>query len=449
MQRFIFCFLFITFFQSCFSQNLFTLQRNLTRSTGINFGQVVVANANYLMVGSPGENINSGAVYVYFINAGSYSIQNTFKGTAAFAYFGSMLSIYGTNFVVGAYGDANFRGSVYVYSLSSSTWSLSQILTASDGEPRDHFGFSVAVSGSWMAVGANKKEGSNGVVYIFQNNGTFWNQQAEIFSPYANSSEFGYSLALFKSNILAVGAPYTGSGQVGIYILSGNNWILQQNLTNDAVVDAEFGYHIASDGTSIAVVAYQDAVGNQTFVGSVFVYSNNGTQFNLQNKLYPTSYSSYYDIGDSISIFRDTVIVGCLSQESIYSFHFNGYSWSQSQILMSDDYTNSIDFGISAFLDVDTLYVGDDLYRNADGSFGIVYVFTRSQVTTAMQTTQQQTTQQQTTAVQTSAMQTTLFKTTELQTTETRTTRSNTVSSGVMNIPSFFFFALLILLLLK
>jgi len=73
------------------------------------------------------------------------------------AYFGWSLSISGTTAAVGAmdgYVDGSQEGTAYVFNLGGGAWSQTAELTASDGALDDEFGFSVAVSGSVVIVGA-------------------------------------------------------------------------------------------------------------------------------------------------------------------------------------------------------------------------------------------------------------------------------------------------------
>lgn len=72
--------------------------------------------------------------------------------------FGYSVAIDGDTIVVGArYDDdkGSNSGSVYVFGWNggTSSWSQQQKLTASDGASSDYFGFSVAISGDVIVVG--------------------------------------------------------------------------------------------------------------------------------------------------------------------------------------------------------------------------------------------------------------------------------------------------------
>ncbi len=81
---------------------------------------------------------------------------------------------------------------------------------ASDGQAGDHFGFSVAISGSTVVVGADAADGSatdQGATYVFVRSGTSWNQQAKLTAD-DNGSLGGFGLGVALSGDTAlVGAP--------------------------------------------------------------------------------------------------------------------------------------------------------------------------------------------------------------------------------------------------
>src|SRR5205809_40256 len=84
-------------------------------------------------------------------------------------------------------------GAVYVFVRRGTNWSQQAYLKASNTDAFDYFGFSVAISGDTIVVGApyeasnatgvNGNESDNsapqaGAAYVFVRNGTNWAQQA-------------------------------------------------------------------------------------------------------------------------------------------------------------------------------------------------------------------------------------------------------------------------------
>ena len=88
--------------------------------------------------------------------------------------FGVSVSIQGDLALVGAYANylGTSSGAVYLYRFNGSSWNEEEKLTARDGEARDYFGISVALSENNAVIGANADDDqgiNSGSVYIYQN----------------------------------------------------------------------------------------------------------------------------------------------------------------------------------------------------------------------------------------------------------------------------------------
>ncbi|MDH5694411.1 MAG: FG-GAP repeat protein, partial [Gammaproteobacteria bacterium] len=102
-------------------------------------------------------------------------------------------------------------GAVYVFTRSNGVWSLQAYLKASNADADDGFGWSVALSGDALVVGALLEDGDAsstaaipndnapgaGAVYVFTRTGTSWSQQAYLKASNAGTGDgFGRSVAL-------------------------------------------------------------------------------------------------------------------------------------------------------------------------------------------------------------------------------------------------------------
>jgi len=163
-----------------------------------------------------------GTAYVFVRSGTTWSEQQklTAGDGAAGDTFGSRVAVSGDTAVVGALFDdvgANSnQGSACVFVRSGTTWSEQQKLTASDGVATDFFGCSVALSGDTAVVGADCDDvGANtdqGSAYVFTRSGTTWSQQAQLAAvDGAAGDTFGFSVAL-SGDTVAVGAPYHDVG---------------------------------------------------------------------------------------------------------------------------------------------------------------------------------------------------------------------------------------------
>lgn len=390
--------LFLFFFLQAWSQTVYFQeieQENLIQLNGYKFGVSVATFGNYVVVGSSGEvaGTNTGAAYVYLYDGGLFVLQQKLASgdNLSNQYFGFDVDVdgsdtgIGTHVVVGAYGGLRNHGSVYIYSTNGATWSLMQKIMALDSVPGNRFGFALALNGNLLAVGAPGMNGNIGVVYIFNYTGTSWIQQTEIFSPnYFPLVQFGYSID-FAGNTLVVGAPCVGCshatvGYAFVYTLSGSTF-MPQALSTDAVGRAQFGFAVATDGNTVVVSANQDNINNEP-LGSVFVYTNNGTYWNLLTKIVQPGAST---LGDAVTVYENTIVVGSVRQKSAYIFTLNGNSWSQYQEVIS---TVCGSFGNALVLDQNALYVGDFAFGTNIYTYdnGMVHVFTQSLVMPGLQT---------------------------------------------------------------
>ena len=123
-----------------------------------------------------GSDFDQGAVYVFNRQGGSWVEEQklTLGDDVGFGdFFGWSVAISDSTIVVGVPFETingnNTAGAAYVFNRQGADWAMTQKLTPSDGEADDFFGFSIAVSGSTVVVGA--ENGGNigqGSVYIFK-----------------------------------------------------------------------------------------------------------------------------------------------------------------------------------------------------------------------------------------------------------------------------------------
>ncbi len=184
----------------------------------------------------PSTDFNSGAVYVFVRNGGTWSQQAYLKAsnTDAWDQFGASVAVSGDTVVAGAPGEASrakevngdqednsagFAGAAYVFARSGTTWSQQAYLKASNAEEGDVFGYRVALSGNIVAVqaveeasnakGINGNQANNsmseaGAVYVFARWGTMWRQRAYLkASDTKTGGVFGIGLAVSEDTVVA------------------------------------------------------------------------------------------------------------------------------------------------------------------------------------------------------------------------------------------------------
>jgi hypothetical protein len=254
------------------------------------FGFSVDVDADTIAVGAPYSNsgtVNSGSAYVFRKNGSAWNqmvkLATGTGGAVLSDLFGWAVSVSGNTLVVGAY----LANAAHVYDYDGATWNKTTQLTGSDTTSGDRFGYSVSIDGATIAVGAAEEDdaGNNaGAAYVFQSNGAGWTQQAKlILATSMPGSRLGWSVAV-RGDTLVVGAreskgnkDQTEAGAAYVYKRQSNAWLLAHSLfANDSNSGDHFGASVALDGNA-AVIGAPDANGSNADEGAAYVYSGLGS----------------------------------------------------------------------------------------------------------------------------------------------------------------------------
>jgi hypothetical protein len=187
--------------------------RNVAVSPDTN--EVLVASSN-------AAGIRLGAVYVYTHATGSwvYTQKIVPWGGGGAQAFGDAMAIEGNALVIGAQGADNLgsdSGAAFVYRYDGAAWMREQRLLASDGGESDRFGWSVAIRGDLIAVGAHNDadEAFNaGSAYVFEHSGTKWRQAAKVHSTGGEENGYFGSAVALADTTLVVGQEGNDAAQV-------------------------------------------------------------------------------------------------------------------------------------------------------------------------------------------------------------------------------------------
>ena len=172
------------------------------------FGWSVAISGDTAIIAAPGHNANLGAAYLFQKPIGGWTTKSqdailTASDSASNDLFGTSVGISGNTVVIGADGYNSYQGKAYVFVRPALGWADSHqtaILTASDGAASDYFGYSVAVSGDTVLIGAYRHAGSQGEAYLFVKPAGGWvtATQSSILTASDGSSpdSFGISVAI-------------------------------------------------------------------------------------------------------------------------------------------------------------------------------------------------------------------------------------------------------------
>ena len=353
------------------------------------------------------------------------------SNTGADDLFGRSVAVSGDTVVVGADGEDSsttgvnstpnegslYSGAAYVFVRIGTTWTQQAYLKASNTGAGDFFGYSVAVSGDTVVVGALQEDSSttgvnstpdenaawSGAAYVFTRSGTTWTQQAYLKATNPETSDwFGVAVAV-SGNTVVVGASGEDSSTTGVnstpnesaissgaayvFTRSGTTWTQQAYLkaSNTGANDG-FGRSVAVSG-DYAVVGARSEDSSSPGVngtpnegaaesGAAYVFTRSGTTWTQQAYLKPTNPEASDRFGCSVAVSGDTVVVGAdgedssttgvnstpnegaISSGAAYVFVRSGTTWTQQAYLKASNAGGGDGFGSSVAVSGDTVVVG-------------------------------------------------------------------------------------------
>ncbi|HEY6565766.1 MAG TPA: PQQ-binding-like beta-propeller repeat protein, partial [Pirellulaceae bacterium] len=142
------------------SGNLVRTISNPTIATGDGFGRSVAISGDTLVVGCYLDDLSgtdSGTVYLFNASTGALITTIANPTPTAFDYFGYSVAVSGARIVVGAYlDDAQGEDAGVAYVFDAGTGALQRTLTSATAAAFDYFGAAVAISGDNVAVGVSR-----------------------------------------------------------------------------------------------------------------------------------------------------------------------------------------------------------------------------------------------------------------------------------------------------
>jgi len=285
--------------------------------------------------------------------------------------FGYSEAVQGSTLVVGAPG-VGAGGSVYVFTRTRGTWSEAELLT-STAPAGVNLGATVAIQGSTIAADApGYGEDDQGAVYVFTSHRGTWSQAAVLTAPDVAGGNLGSGLAISGDRI-AAGAPGDGTdsqGSVYIYTGAGRDWSEPVELTASDGDNGWLGNTVQLSGNTLAASA-QQAGGGQ---GAVYVYTDNRGTWSEPTEL-TASDGDNGQLGSSLALCGDLLAAGAPdagtdSQGAVYIYRGRGLSWSNPAEVTVSDGDNGNLGGIVGL-------AGQELVTAATGA-GTLYLFALS-----------------------------------------------------------------------
>jgi hypothetical protein len=208
-----------------------------------------------------------------------------------------------------------------VFTRAAGAWTQQAKLVASDGAAGDQFGFSVALDGDTVVIGAfrdDDKGSDSGSAYVFTRAGSGWTQQAKLVaSDGAAGDQFGWSVAL-DGDTAVIGARLDDdkgidSGSAYVFTRAGGAWTQQAKLVaSDGAAGDQFGFSVALDGDTAVIGAFGDD-DNGSDSGSAYVFTRAGSGWSETLKLLASDGKAFDLLGyynGAVDISGSTVLAG-------------------------------------------------------------------------------------------------------------------------------------------
>lgn len=199
---------------------------------GDHFGEAVVANDQYVIVGAPGISTDTGAVYCYRRtgpNAWTLEQRIMSNEPVTGALFGASLDLDGDRIIVGAPGDTDFFqnvGAAYLFKRDAEgSWNLEDKVSTPSQRGLDEFGRAVTLEGDLAVVTALRTDhfaDDAGGAFAFERTAEGWRFQQDIAPQMLRDRiQFGSSAAI-DQGVAAIGSWLDGedrsaTGSVSLY----------------------------------------------------------------------------------------------------------------------------------------------------------------------------------------------------------------------------------------
>ncbi len=365
---------------------------------GDNFGLSLSISGNVTLVGAHGDNdlgADAGTAFVFRHDGRDWIEEQKLTASDGDSYdrFGWSVAISGDVAAVGAIYDEELgtqSGSAYIFRYDGSSWVEEIKLLASDGDTLDSFGYSVAVFGDVVLVGASLDDDlgeSSGSVYVFRYDGSSWVEEAKLLASDGTSGDyFGYDVSLF-GDVAVISAVHGGhfllnTGVAYVFRYNGSSWVEEAKLyASDSATADFFGHRLSVWGSVVIIGAYAtDDYGSES--GSAYVFRYDGSAWNEEAELHSSDGVAGDRFGYALSLWGNTAVVGAYGDDdrgplsgSAYIFRYDGSSWYQADKVIAADGQREDWFGRCVSINGDVVLIGANGDDDNGAEAGSSYLF--------------------------------------------------------------------------
>lgn len=255
-------------------------------------------------------------------------------------------------------GGLEDSGAAYVWEERHGRWEQTARLVSPDPVAGEEFGLSIEISGDVILVGApyctndlrqseiglpadqhnctayqgnpqqrppQAQSDRPGTVYAFRRDrGGSWVHEATLRAPVpaaeGDGDTFGWSMG-YDGRTAVIAAPWgdaggTDSGSAYVFERRGGadgGWRTVTELIPDGLAANDnlgYGYGTHIDGRTIAIGAYHADTAAGPNSGAAWVFERRGRHWEEHQKLVPSDASAFGDFGHSVTVDRDTILIG-------------------------------------------------------------------------------------------------------------------------------------------
>lgn len=269
-----------------------------------------------------------------------------------------------------------------------------QKLVAYDGVNSERFGTNVSISKDFLIVGApfdNDLGYKSGSAYLYTKTDTGWVLVKKLLSPEGEAEfEFGHHVYMDDEQLIIGEIRRPGSieniGNGGaVYVFrKDNNWNLSQKLYPSSISSGDrFGYSIDRDGDYLIISALLDrAFEGGPRCGTAHIYKKNGNVWTYIKKIVPTQQDEGMQYGIDVAIKGDWIFVGAnvlnIARGAVYVYKKNGDNWSIYQKLIPQNVQIAENFGFRIAISETRALISSPAYDidpQYNSNNGAVYVY--------------------------------------------------------------------------
>src|ERR1051325_5642964 len=262
-------------------------------------------------------------------------------------------------------------------------------------QPTGLFGYSSAVQGKRMVIGALTEDGvtpESGAAYVYRRVGDQWQLQSRLVAPDGQSDDLFGTSASLDGDTLVIGAPSAATpdgipaGAAYVFREVSGQWQLEARLiASDPTPFANFGFDqgVSISGDTIVVTTAGVETGEDvTTGGAAYVFTSRGTVWTQTARITDPDDADPAGFGNSVSIRGKTLVVGAAGADdgagAAYVFRLHHDAWVKQARLTALGRAPGAGFGFSTAIDGDAIAIGGVNTTNDAGmATGATYVFER------------------------------------------------------------------------